>query len=82
MALVKSSSVRWGIILLFMFMGTWLGIFLQQFPATAALFVNVINFTIDVRRIDLIMVEVGFLFALKINLGTLIGAVVGVLITR
>lgn len=82
MALMKSSSIRWGIVFLCMILGTWLGIFLQRFPATAALFSNVVDFTIDIRQVDLIMLRAGILFALKCNLGTLLGAVVGIFVTR
>ena len=69
---------RWGVILL----GTWLGLFLQRFSATSLLFSNIVDFTVDVREIDLLMLRLGFLFALKLNLGTLIGAISGIVITR
>ncbi|MDO5115078.1 MAG: hypothetical protein Q4D58_03135 [Synergistaceae bacterium] len=82
MSFIKSSSVRWGVILLCMILGTWLGLFFQRFPATEALFSNVVDFTIDIRQIDLIMIRAGLLFAMKINLGTLIGAITGIVITR
>ena len=39
-------------------------------------------FAIDIRQIDLVMVRIGFLFAMKLNLGTLIGAITGIVITR
>lgn len=79
---VRSPSVCWRVILFFMFMGMGFRIFLQCFPATAALFVNIINFTIDIERIDLIMVAVGFFLTLKVNLGALLGTVNGVVIAR
>ena len=82
MALAKSGRLRWGIILLFLVLGTWLGIFLQRFDASAALFSNVIDFTVDVRQIDLIMLRFGFIFAVKMNLGTLIGAIAGIVASR
>ena len=80
MSFIKNSSIRWGVILLCMILGTWLGLFFQRFPATSVLFANVVDFTIDIRQIDL--VSIGFLFALKLNLGTLIGAITGIVITR
>lgn len=82
MALAKSGGMRWGIIFLFLVLGTWLGIFLQRFSASASLFSNVIDFVVDVKQIDLIMVRFGFYFALKMNLGTLIGAVAGIVASR
>ena len=81
MALVKSASLRWGVIFLCMILGTWLGLFLR-FSATSLLFSNIVDFTVDVREIDLLMLRLGFLFALKLNLGTLIGAISGIVITR
>ena len=78
MALVKSASLRWGVIFLCMILGTWLGLFLQRFSATSLLFSNIVDFTVDVREIDLLMLRLGFLFAL----GTLIGAISGIVITR
>lgn len=82
MSFIKNSSIRWGVILLCMILGTWLGLFFQRFPATSVLFANVVDFTIDIRQIDPVMVRIGFLFALKLNLGTLIGAITGIVITR
>ena len=41
-----------------------------------------VHSTVDVREIDLLMLRLGFLFALKLNLGTLIGAICGIVITR
>ena len=82
MVLFKNYSIRWGIIFLCLVMGTWLGIFFQRFPATAMLFANVVDFSVDIKEINFVMVRLGFLFALKLNLGTLIGAITGIFITR
>ncbi|MEG1603645.1 MAG: hypothetical protein RRY12_01530 [Cloacibacillus sp.] len=82
MALFKNYSIRWGIIFLCLVMGTWLGIFFQRFPATAVLFANVVDFSVDIKEINFVMIRLGFLFALKLNLGTLIGAITGIFITR
>jgi len=82
MALVKSGRFRWGIILLFLIMGTWLGIFMQRFSTTAALFTNFVDFAIDLKQVDLIMLSFGFHVALKINLGTIIGAIAGIGVSR
>ena len=57
MALVKSASLRWGVIFLCMILGTWLGLFLQRFSATSLLFSNIVDFTVDVREIDLLMLR-------------------------
>lgn len=82
MALIRSSALRWGIIFLCLLLGTWLGIFLQRFGATSAIFTNFINFNINVKQVDLIMLRLGFNFAMKINLGTVIGGALGVWAAR
>ena len=82
MGVLKNHSIRWGVIFLCLIMGTWLGIFFQSFPATTVLFKNVADFSINIKEIDFIMLRLGFLFGIKINLGTLIGAITGLLITR
>ncbi len=82
MAFAKSGGIRWGIIFLCLVLGTWLGMFLQRFSASASLFTDIIDFAVDVRQVDLLMLRFGFHFALKMNLGTLIGAIAGVLISR
>lgn len=82
MAVVKSCPLRWGLIVLCMVMGTWLGIFLQHFQATSFLFGNIVDFSVDIRQIDLVMFRFGFFFALKLNLGTLCGGLLGVYLAR
>ena len=50
MSFIKNSSIRWGVILRCMILGTWLGLFFQRFATTAVLFANVVDFTIDIRQ--------------------------------
>lgn len=82
MALVRSGRLRWGMLFLCLVLGTWLGIFLQRFSASALLFSNVVDLAIDIKQVDLIMVRFGFYFALKMNLGTLLGALAGLYISK
>ncbi|MEG1798896.1 MAG: hypothetical protein RR214_01820 [Synergistaceae bacterium] len=82
MAMARSSSFKFGIIFLCLIMGTWLGIFLQRFAPTAAIFTNVVDFTFNLKELDLVMLKFSFLFALKLNLGTLLGGVAGLWISR
>lgn len=82
MPIVKSITVRWGLMLLCLIFGTWFGLFLQQFHQTAELFSNVVDFAIDIKRIDLVMLSFGFHFAIKLNLGTLLGGLLGLWIAR
>lgn len=82
MAQLKSVTLRWGALFIFLILGTWAGIFMQRFSATSSLFANFINFNIDIRQIDLTMLRFGFNFAMKVNLGTIIGGFVGVWFSR
>ncbi|NLV81889.1 MAG: hypothetical protein GXZ18_02625 [Synergistaceae bacterium] len=78
MALVRSTTLRCLIIFLCLVLGTWVGIFLQQYSSTAPLFTNIVDFVIDINKIDLLMIKIGFLFAVKLNLGTVIGGIIGI----
>lgn len=82
MAVVKSATLRCGIIFLCLILGTWTGIYLQRYPATSAIFANVVDFAIDIKQVDLVMIKVAFMFALKLNLGTLIGGIAGIWASR
>lgn len=79
---ISNSSKCWIIIFVSLIAGTALGIFFQQFAVTAPLFKNFVNFTFSVKEINLIFVHFGLLFGLKINLGTIIGALIGILASR
>lgn len=82
MALIRSNSLKFVIILIGLIFGTWVGVLLQQFPATATLFKNIVDFTIDIKKVDLLMIKFGFLFSVKLNLGTVIGGVIGIWAAR
>lgn len=82
MSLFKANTFRWLILLLCLMLGTWFGIFMQSFAVTAPFFRNVVDFAFDLRRIDLVVFGFGFYFSLKLNLGTLIGAVIGIFFVR
>lgn len=82
MALARLGKLRWGVLFLCLILGTWLGIFLQRFAASAPLFSNVVDVAVDIRQVDLIMLRFGFHFALKMNLGTLLGALAGLYVSK
>lgn len=82
MAMARSSSFKFGIIFLCLIMGTWLGIFLQRFAPIAAMFTNVVDFTFNLKELDLVMLKFSFVFVLKLNLGTLLGGMAGLWISR
>ena len=79
---VKSVQLRWGLVFLCLVLGTWFGVFMQQFAPVAKFFANVVDFSVDIKQIDLVMLKFGFDFAMKLNLGTLLGGFAGVWIVR
>lgn len=78
----RSSVLRWGVFLVCMVMGTWFGLLMQRFDVTSTIFSNFVDFTIDVNQIDVGMLKLGFLFALRLNAGTIIGGIAGIFIAR
>lgn len=82
MALIRSSTLHWSALFFCLVLGTWLGVFLQRFDATSAIFTNFVNCNIDIRQVDLIVLRFGFSFAMKLNLGTIIGGVFGAWVMR
>jgi len=82
MSLLRSSPLRWGVIFLCLLLGTWCGMFFQHITATSLLFANFVDIGFNVKEIDLAMLKFGFLFALKLNLGTIVGGVIGLWIAR
>lgn len=54
-----------------------MGIWLQYYQVTSSLFRDITQFAVDVKQVDLIVCDFGFHFALRLNLGTLLGALLG-----
>jgi hypothetical protein len=63
-------------------LGTFIGIFFQHFATTAPLFRDIVNFNLGVNEVDLLAVNFGFHFGLRMNLGTFLGGVIGLLVTK
>lgn len=82
LAMNKSRSLRWLLFLACVILGTFIGIFFQHFSTTAPLFRDIVQFTIDVREIDLLALKFGFHFGLRMNLGTFFGGIVGLFVAR
>jgi hypothetical protein len=83
MAIVmKSSQARWLIFAVCVVLGTFIGIFFQRFTTTAPLFVDIVNFNLGVDEVDMLAVRFGFHFGLRMNLGSFLGGVIGLLATR
>lgn len=74
--------MRWGVVFICIILGTLVGVFLQRFAVTAAMFSNFINFTFDIRQVDLVVLRFGVYLGLKVNVGTIIGGLLGVLLAR
>lgn len=73
---------NWVIVLIALIAGTALGMFFQQFGITAPLFKNFVDFTISIHEVNLLFLRFGVQFGLKINLGTILGALTGILASR
>ncbi|WP_029165801.1 hypothetical protein [Aminiphilus circumscriptus] len=72
----------WGLLLLTAILGTVLGIFCQRIPLLAPYFRTLAAPGLHVETVDLIFAVFGFKFFLQINLGTLLGGVVGLWLVR
>lgn len=77
MALIRFSTLRWGVLFFCLILGTWLGVFLQRFDAISAIFADFVNLNADIRQVDLVMLKFGFSFAMRLNLGTIVGGMFG-----
>jgi hypothetical protein len=78
----KAHSFRWMFFVLCVILGTFLGIFFQHFNTTAPLFKDIISFTVGVEEMDLLAVRFGFHFGIRMNLGTFLGGVIGLMAAR
>lgn len=55
---------------------------MQRFGATSSVFANFVNFNIDIRQIDLSIIRFGFHFAVRLNLGSVLGGAFGMWAAR
>lgn len=82
MLLPRNNSFRWLVFFVCLFLGTLLGVFLQRFQATGELFRDVGNLSAAVERVDLLIVHAGFYVGFRVNLGTLLGGLMGIWAAR
>lgn len=82
MSLRGVSALRWGMFLICLVMGTWVGLFLQSFGVLSTVFANFVDFTVDIRQVDLAVLRLGLLFSLRLNAGTILGGIIGLIIAR
>lgn len=81
-ALSNSSAKRVFIVLLCLLLGTWLGVFFQHFDSTARLFKNIADLYFNFKELNIILFRFSFSFGIKLNLGTIIGGIVGIWFLR
>ncbi|MBQ0055499.1 MAG: hypothetical protein KBS54_05090 [Synergistaceae bacterium] len=78
----KGSLKSFFVVLVCLVLGTGIGIFFQQFGVTAQLFQNFVDVKFNISEIKLLFVQFGFMFGIKINLGTIFGGIAGILLSR
>ncbi|MDR0648676.1 MAG: hypothetical protein LBF92_05020 [Synergistaceae bacterium] len=81
-AIIRGYSTRWLLFLACVVLGTFIGIFFQHFSTTAPLFKDIVNFRIGFEDLDMLAFNFGFHFGLRMNLGTFLGGVIGLFVTR
>lgn len=79
---VKSPVLRFLVIILCVILGTWIGIYLQSFSPIARFFTNFVDFEINIEQINIVVLRFGMLLALKLNLGSFLGGLVGFFAVR
>ncbi|MDR3331408.1 MAG: hypothetical protein LBT08_02155 [Synergistaceae bacterium] len=78
----RSYSARWLLFAACVILGTFIGIFLQGFAATASIFRDVVSFGAGLGKVDLLALWFGFDFGFRMNLGTFLGGVAGLFLVR
>jgi hypothetical protein len=81
-AVGKTFSVRWWMLVVAIVIGTLIGFYLQRFVPTAPYFRNIVSVGFNFQDFNLLVVDFGLKFYLHVNLGTLIGGIVGLWLAR
>jgi hypothetical protein len=82
MKMGSGSSFRWWIIVAALVIGSISGLYLQRFPLTEPFFKDILSTGFDLKDVHLGFADLGLKLYLRWNLGTLIGAVVGLWAAR
>lgn len=82
MAGMSSRGTRWAMVILFLLLGTFMGVYLQRFSLTSLIFRDVVNTGFDLKNVDLVFLRFGLMFGVRLNLGSLLGAIAGLWICR
>ncbi|HOI80692.1 MAG: hypothetical protein WCS47_05725 [Thermovirgaceae bacterium] len=80
--MARTADSRWWILLLCVILGGFIGVYLQRFPLTERFFRDIIDIGFDLKSLDLIVVDFGLRLYVRMNLGTFLGGVTGVLMIR
>ncbi|MBO8153477.1 DUF4321 domain-containing protein [Thermovirga sp.] len=80
--MANNRSGRWCIFVIFVILGTFLGVFLSRFDMLAKYFKNVVDVGFDTGSLDLLFMNLRLACSFKINLGTFVGALVGIWFLR
>jgi hypothetical protein len=73
---------RWSFVVLLLLLGTLLGVYLQRFGATGPFFRDIVHTGFDLGEVDLVFIRFGLSLFVRLNLGSLLGALVGLWVLR
>lgn len=79
---MNSRGTRWAMVILFLLLGTFLGVYLQRFAMTSLVFRDVVNTGFDLKNVDLVFLRFGLMFGVRLNLGSLLGVLAGLWLSR
>ena len=79
---MASSGSRCWYVLVFVFIGTLLGLYLQRFQMTSVFFRDILSVGFNIQDVDLGVFSFGLKFSFRCNPGTIVGAVAGLWLSR
>lgn len=82
MTTMPSSHSRWWYVIVSILVGTLLGLYLQRFQTTAPFMRDILPVGFNLQDVDLGVVTFGVKFGFRCNLGTIVGGVVGLWLSR
>lgn len=79
---MNARGTRWAMLILFLLLGTFMGVYLQRFSMTSLVFRDVVNTGFDLKNVDLVFLRFGLMFGVRLNLGSLLGVLAGLWLSR
>lgn len=79
---MSGRSGRLAMVFLCLLLGTFMGVYLQRFSLTSLVFRDVVNTGFDLSNVDLVFMRFGLMFGVRLNFGSLLGALAGLWLTR